>query len=80
MIENTTETKNPVTRTMDVKREGVVTLETLKSRPCSLEELQAALVLLIEIVNLNGQNNTLEFQRVDDALSNKQNREWRATI
>ena len=34
---------------------GVVcpTLEELKSRPCSLEELQAAIVQLAEINNLN---------------------------
>lgn len=46
-------------------------LTELKSRPCSLEELQAALVQLIEVVNVNA------LQR---SMAGKQDKEWRATL
>lgn len=51
-------------------------LTELKERVCTLEELQAALVQLIEITNANGVENRKLAARVD----NKADREWRATI
>lgn len=49
------------------------TLEELKTKPCTLEELQAALVNLIELYNKQG-------KLMSDAINNKQDRPWRATI
>ena len=55
-------------------------LEYLMSNKCTKAELQAALVQLIQIVNLN----QIEFRKwanlVDDKLSQKQNKQWRATM
>lgn len=48
-------------------------LSELKSRPCSLEELQAALVELIELYNQQG-------KVMNDAINRKQDKEWRATL
>lgn len=48
-------------------------LAELKSRPCSLEELQAALVNLIELYNKQG-------EVMNAAINRKQDREWRATL
>ena len=48
-------------------------LAELKSRECTVEELQAALVFLIDQYNEQG-------KRMADAIAQKQNREWRATI
>ena len=48
-------------------------LAELKSRPCTLEELQAALVNLIELYNKQG-------EAMNAAINRKQDREWRATI
>ena len=45
----------------------------LKSRPCSLEELQATLIHLIELYNEQG-------RKMNDAINRKQDKEWRATI
>jgi len=48
-------------------------LAELKSRPCSLEELQAAVVHLIERHNEQG-------QLMEAAINRKQDRPWRATL
>jgi len=48
-------------------------LAELKSRSCTLEELQAALVELIELYNEQG-------MLMNEAINRKQPREWRATI
>jgi hypothetical protein len=48
-------------------------LNELKSRPCTLEEIQAALVKLIELYNEQG-------KLMNKAINRKQDREWRATI
>jgi hypothetical protein len=48
-------------------------LAELKSRPCSLEELQAVLVKLIELYNEQG-------KIMNAAINRKQDKEWRATI
>lgn len=49
------------------------TLAELKSRPCTLEELQAALVYLIDLYNEQG-------KIMQEAIHKKQDKEWRATI
>jgi len=49
------------------------TLYELQSRPCNLEELQAALVQLIVLHNEQG-------QRMEAAINRKQDKEWRASI
>jgi hypothetical protein len=49
------------------------TLKELKSRPCSLEELQAALVQLIDMYN----DSRIKFS---NALNKKEDHKWRATI
>lgn len=51
-------------------------LAELKERPCTLPELQAALVQLIECFNLSEQESEKLAKRVDG----KANAEWRATI
>ncbi len=51
----------------------VPTLEELLSRPCTVEELQAALVNLIELYNKQG-------QKMEAAINGKQSKEWRATM
>lgn len=51
-------------------------LSELKDRECSLLELQAALVQLIEIFNVSEE----ETARLADRVAQKQDREWRATI
>lgn len=48
-------------------------LKELKERPCTLEELQAALVKLIELHNKQG-------KVMEEAINRKQDREWRAGI
>ncbi len=48
-------------------------LAELKTRPCSLEELQSALVNLIELYNKQG-------EAMNAAISRKQDKEWRATL
>lgn len=48
-------------------------LAELKSRECTLPELQAALIFLIEQYNEQG-------QRMEAAINRKQDREWRATL
>lgn len=48
-------------------------LAELKSRPCSLAELQAAMVNLIELYNAQG-------EAMNAAINRKQDREWRATL
>jgi hypothetical protein len=48
-------------------------LEELRSRQCTLEELQAAMVKFIDLYNEQG-------RRVQDAINKKQDREWRATM
>jgi hypothetical protein len=52
-------------------------LSELKSRPCSLEELQAVMVQLIEIVNANAATNNRAFIEMEDRKADK---EWRATM
>lgn len=49
------------------------TLAELKSRPCTLEELQAAIVHLIERHNEQG-------KLMEAAINRKQDRLWRATL
>ena len=48
-------------------------LTELKSRPCTLEELQSALVNLIDAYNKQG-------RLMAQAIGSKQDREWRATL
>ena len=48
-------------------------LSELKTRPCSVEELQAALVQLIDLYNEQG-------ELMQAAINRKQDREWRATL
>lgn len=48
-------------------------LEELKTRPCTLEELQAALIKFIELYNEQG-------KVMNAAINGKQDRKWRATI
>lgn len=48
-------------------------LADLKSRECTLPELQAALVLLIEQYNEQG-------KRMEAEINRKQDRVWRATL
>jgi hypothetical protein len=48
-------------------------LAELKSRPCSLEELQAALVQLIELYNEQG-------KVMNAAINRKEDKVWRATM
>jgi hypothetical protein len=48
-------------------------LKELQTRQCTLEELQAALVNLIELYNDQG-------RAMQDAINRKEDREWRATI
>ena len=48
-------------------------LEVLTTEPVTLEQLQAALVELINIVNKNAIN-------TNEALSKKEPKEWRATL
>jgi hypothetical protein len=48
-------------------------LAELKSRECTLPELQAALVFMIEQYNEQG-------KRMEAAINQKQDREWRATL
>ena len=49
------------------------TLKEMKERPCTLEELQAALVKLAEAHNRQG-------ELMNEAISRKQDKQWRATI
>ena len=51
-------------------------LTELKERKCSIEELQAALVQLIEITNLN----QAAVCELADRVDQKQDRPWRATL
>ena len=53
------------------------TLADLSSRPCSLEEIQAALVKLIGIVNDQNEDVAREINQIN---RNKQDREWRASL
>ena len=62
-----------VTVTLGVKSPR---LTELKERECSLPELQAALVQLIEIFNASEK----ETAKLADRVAGKQDREWRATI
>ncbi len=48
-------------------------LSDLKTRPCSLEELQAALVKLIDLYNVQG-------SVMNKAINAKQDRVWQATL
>jgi hypothetical protein len=48
-------------------------LSELKSRPCTLEELQAALVELIELYNA-------QCKLMSDAINRKEDRKWQATL
>lgn len=50
-----------------------LTLQELKSRPCTLEELQATLIAYIEFGNKRD-------KEIVEAINEKQNKEWRATI
>lgn len=51
-------------------------LKELKKRECTLPELQAALVQLIEIFNASEK----ETAKLADRVACKQDREWRATL
>ena len=51
----------------------IPTLEEMRERQCSLEELQAKLVDFIDHYNS-------EMKGVCDAINSKQDREWIATI
>jgi len=55
-------------------------LHEMKSRACSPEELQAALVQLIECFNATEESTRNAINALDKALDNKQNKEWRATL
>lgn len=48
-------------------------LSELKERPCSLEEIQAALVKFMELYNEQG-------RLMDAAIRRKADKEWRADI
>ena len=56
------------------------TLHELKSRACSIEELQAAIVQLIEVVNTNAIADRKDINALQRSLSGKQDKEWRATL
>ncbi len=70
---------NGMTEMSDNKRTDEFTLPTapkladLMSKECSVLELQAALVHLINLYNEQG-------KVMSAAIANKQDREWRATI
>lgn len=49
------------------------TLEELRSRQCSLEEIQAMLVKLIDLYNAH-------VKTTNEAINRKQDKPWRATI
>ena len=51
----------------------IPTLEEMRERQCSLEELQAKFVDFIDHYNS-------EMKRVCDAINSKEDKEWRATI
>lgn len=55
-------------------------LTTLKTRPCSLEELQAAIVQTIEILNANAEDMSIEIKRLREELAGKEPRKWRASL
>lgn len=49
------------------------TLKEMKERLCTLEELQAALVKMVEAHNRQG-------ELMNKVISRKQDKQWRATI
>ena len=54
-----------------------ITLAELKSRPCTLEELQGFLIKLTNLYNIQG----IEVaDAINDLRKNKANREWRANM
>lgn len=54
-----------------------ITLAELKSRPCTLEELQAFLIKLTDLYNLQ----SIEVAAaINNLRSTKANKEWRANI
>lgn len=55
-------------------------LAELKSRECTLPELQAALIHLIDQYNEQGKAMENEIQRLGDRVSLKQDKEWLVTI
>lgn len=55
-------------------------LEHLMSNKCTKAELQAALVQLIQIVNMNQMEYKKWADQVEATLSRKQDRQWRASM
>lgn len=54
-----------------------ISLVELKSRPCSLEELQAFVIKLTDLYNEQG---LLMEAAINRLKANKQDREWRANM
>lgn len=52
------------------------TLTELKSRSCTKDELQSALVQLIELVNYNAQQS----DKINASVKGKADKGWRATV
>jgi hypothetical protein len=56
-----------------MKKVKIPTLDEMRERPCSLEELQAKLIDFIDHYNS-------EMARISNAANLKEDRIWRATI
>lgn len=56
------------------------TLSDLKSKPCTLEELQASLVQLIELHNAESKNLKEVIDDMQATIRRKADKEWRASI
>lgn len=55
-------------------------LERLKSKKCTKAELQAALVQLIEIFNMNAEEFRAWASEIETSLNNKEPKKWRASM
>lgn len=55
-------------------------LERLKSGKCTKAELQAALVQLIEIFNMNAEEFRAWASEIENSLNNKEPKKWRASM
>ena len=55
-------------------------LEHLMSKSCTKAELQAALVQLIQIVNMNQMEYKRWANKVENVIKGKQDRPWRASM
>ena len=56
-----------------VEQVNTPSLDELRNRPCSLAEVQAMLVKLIDLYNAQG-------KAMNEAINRKQDKPWRATI